>query len=79
MSRIEGTDPSYLPGNTLEALTARVRKLESQVSSLQGGPQIPVETSAPTDAPPDGYPRADSSANRLWLRVGGSWRYVALT
>lgn len=59
-------------------LVEYIRRLESRVSALERSP-IKVAAGTPTDAVADGHLRGDSSANRLWLRVGGTWRYTTLT
>lgn len=39
----------------------------------------PTNAGAPTDAPPDGAIRIDTTNSRLYVRVGGVWKSVALS
>lgn len=55
-----------------------IRSLEARISALERGGII-VKAGSPTDTPADGHLRGDSSANRLWLRLNGTWRYTTLT
>jgi hypothetical protein len=61
-------------------VAARVRDLERRLAQMdRGGRRTYVATGAPTLALPDGAESVDPTTNRLWVRVGGVWRYTALT
>lgn len=76
-----GIDPAQ--GFALDPETRaaeRIAELERRLSRLENGaPTIQVGAGAPTLAPRDGTPYADASTVRLYLRVGGAWRYTTLT
>ena len=60
------------------ALTTRVEKLERSAKVLR------IKQGIPTDAdysstPPNGTMVLDALNNRLYVRVGGVWRFAALT
>lgn len=58
----------------------KLAELDRRLSALERAhPVIQVVSGAPTVAARDGTAAGDSSANRLWLRLGGTWRFVALT
>lgn len=65
--------PESRQASALAGLERRVRALEA------GAPTIQVQAGAPTTAPRDGTPAGDTANTRLWLRLGGVWRYVTLT
>lgn len=59
---------------------AKLRELEARVRHLEAGaPTIQAAAGAPTLTPRSGTPYVDETTARLYLRVGGAWRYVALT
>jgi len=58
----------------------KLSELERRVAALERAhPVMQVLAGAPSSAPRDGTPAVDSGAVRLWIRVGGVWRFVALT
>jgi hypothetical protein len=62
-----------------ERAARRIRDLEARVASIERGNPIPLGAGAPTAASQDGTLHGDSTNVRLWLRVGGAWRWTALT
>jgi hypothetical protein len=75
------TDPAAPYGLTLEQrLLQDVADLKREVATLKrGGGGVQVTAGTPTVVPREGALAADSSAVRLWVRVGGAWRYTPLT
>lgn len=54
------------------------------MAQITGEKPIRTKAGVPSDAdyatqPPDGTPVIDSTNNRLYVRVGGAWKYAALT
>lgn len=61
---------------------ARIVDIERRVRALERGAQamtLPLSAGAPTSTPRDGTAAVDTTNVRLYLRVNGAWRYVALT
>ena len=57
----------------------RLSDLERRVKALEAGsPTIQQIQGNPAGVVRDGTPAVDSITPRLWLRVGGTWRYVGL-
>ncbi len=54
-------------------INARLSNLESAQK------RVLALASAPTHTAPDGTLYLDTSAERLYVRVGGAWKYAALT
>jgi hypothetical protein len=54
-------------------LEQRVAVLERQIG------RIPVVAGDPSSSSAEGQLAGDTANTRLWLRVNGVWRYVALT
>jgi hypothetical protein len=67
------TEPAARAADRLGALERRVSRLE------RSNPIIHSGAAAPTVAVRDGAPYVSTSTPRLWIRVGGVWRYVTLT
>lgn len=61
----------------------RLAELERRLARLEtGSPAVQAGTAAPTQAVRDGtlYAMDDTlGTRRLWVRIGGAWRYVAVT
>lgn len=73
-------DPAQgIPLDPAQRSADRMAELERRVGRLEGSPTIQAAGGAPTTAPRDGTPYVDTTAVRLYLRVNGAWRYVALT
>jgi hypothetical protein len=74
-------DPAAPAPTTTDGRHAdRLAELERRVVALErGNPTISVGAGAPSSAPRDGAPYVDSATPRLYLRVGGTWRYTTLT
>ena len=56
-----------------------IRGLQQRVATLERTSKIAVASANPTDAVADGTLRGASGSVRLYLRVGGVWRYTVLT
>lgn len=74
-------DPAAPLAMTPEARTVeRLADLERRLSELERGTVAPTSTAAPAGIGREGYLRGqDTGTGRLWLYVGGAWRFVALT
>jgi hypothetical protein len=55
-------------------LDRRVRALESRPLAFPSGAGVPSGTQGI-----EGSPYADTVNTRFWLRISGTWRYVAMT
>lgn len=62
-------------------LRARVASLEKRCSALERESRIPLTTVAGVTAGTgrDGSLAGSTDTPRLWLKIAGTWRYVALT
>lgn len=74
-------DPAAgFPHTAAGRTTDKLADLERRVKNLeQGNPTIAAGTGAPSSAPRDGTPFAQTDTPRLWLYVGGAWRFTTLT
>lgn len=62
------------------ALRARINYLEKRVEALEKGIPIPTLAGVPGGAlGREGMMAGQTSPTRLWLMVGGTWRYTTLT
>lgn len=68
------SDPTQL-------LMTRIADLERRVGRAEAGGSRSTfaGAGAPTLAAPDGAQYVDTSANRLYVRTSGVWRFTALT
>ena len=58
----------------------RLADLDRRLAALErGAPTIQTGSGAPSTAPRSGTPYLDEATPRLYLRVGGTWRYTVLT
>lgn len=60
-------------------VAAQIAALERRIRALETSKTIPVVETNPTDTAPDGAQRLMPPSSRLWLRSGGTWKYVTLT
>lgn len=67
---------SYLSDPTLPNLLS---DLASRVAALERTRTIPVATGAPSTTPTEGAMQGATGTARLYLYIGGTWRYTALT
>lgn len=75
---IDPASPQPMDGDSRRS--DKLAELERRVATLERAhPVIQVLAGAPTTTPRDGTPAVDSAAVRLWVRVGGVWRFAALT
>ena len=51
---------------------------DGQDWNILNGPPIPYVTAPPTDSPPDGTIKVGSDS-KLYVRIEGAWKSVALT
>lgn len=51
----------------------------SATTATTGFPQIPLVAGPPTGAAPNGSLVGDSTNSRVYLRIGGAWKYAALS
>lgn len=70
---VGGLSPEGRSWAAHSALEARVAVLERQIG------RIPVAAGVPSASSGEGQLAGDTTNTRLWLRIGGVWRYVALT
>jgi len=60
-------------------LPSYLRELADRIADLERRPTATQGAGAPTHAPADGSLHLDDTNNRLYARVGGEWRFAALT
>ena len=57
-----------------------IADLKRRVAALESGaPVIQTGVGVPSAALRDGAPYGQTDTPRIWLRVGGTWRYATLT
>lgn len=69
------------PIDTASRQAERLADLERRLQALErGSPAVQTGTGSPSSSPRDGtlYGR-DTGNGQIWLRIGGVWRFVALT
>lgn len=72
-------DPAFIETSSDGRKADRFAELERRVARLETAPTIQTFTGSPTSTPRDGTPGAQTDTPRFWLRIGGVWRFVALT
>jgi hypothetical protein len=74
------THPYVLERNADGRLQRRIRQLEDRVARMEREDRrAGIDSANPTAASAEGTLYGSTSNNRLWLRINGVWRYVALT
>lgn len=62
------------------AFRARVKMLEERLAAVERALKLPVSLGAPgAGTGQEGSAAGDSANSRLWLKLNGVWKYVALT
>jgi len=76
MSIVPQNAPTTADGRTQD----RLADLERRLRVLERGvPRIQTFTGAPTATVRSGTPGLQTDTPRLWLNVGGTWRFTTLT
>lgn len=66
--------------NPQERLYAKIRALEERVAALERNPAaVPIFSGTPSSGDGTDGSLGGTSTPRLWMKVNGSWHYVALT
>jgi hypothetical protein len=75
-------DPSLtpdIPQDVARRALERVVALEQRVQALERGTVVPIFTGTPSGGQGRDGSIAASTTNVLWVKIGGTWRSVAVT
>jgi hypothetical protein len=81
--QVSDDDTDYLPTSGAAATSAVIGARSEALHQFAGGLAAKVKAGTPSDAdfpaaPPDGTIVPDSSGSKIWVRLGGTWKGVAV-